>query len=52
MGFRIHEQADGNGYGMRSRTWLKRLKRRTERRRAKSNPECQPMYTRYRGYLL
>lgn len=48
----LGEQADGTGWGIRSRKFLKRLKRRTERRKAKLNPECLPTYTKYRGYLL
>jgi hypothetical protein len=45
------EQADGNGWNMRSRKFVKRIKRRIERRKAKRNPECLPTYTKYSGYL-
>jgi hypothetical protein len=47
-----HEQADGRGYGLRSRVWRKQQKARLERRRAKRDPECMPGYGRYRGWLL
>lgn len=45
------EQADGkskrrNGYHQ----FLKRLKRRVERHKAKRNPEAPPAYNRYDGY--
>jgi len=43
------EQADGEGKG---KTWLKKMKARTERRRAKHNPECPPGYGRYAGYQM
>jgi hypothetical protein len=29
---------------------MKKIKRRTERRRAKQNPETTPAYGKYRGY--
>lgn len=45
------EQADGKGWGLRSRKYLKTRKHRVERRRAKIDPETPPNYTRYRGYL-
>jgi len=32
--------------------YLKRLKNRTERRRAKRDPECAPAYGKYHGYEL
>lgn len=51
MNFRLQEQADGTGWGLRARKFLKRLKNRTERRRARRDPECQPLYGKYRGYL-
>jgi hypothetical protein len=45
------EQADGkskrrSGYHQ----FLKRKKRRAERKKAKANPDCQPAYGRYDGY--
>jgi hypothetical protein len=43
------EQADGSGKG---RTERKKLKARTERRRAKKDPESQPGYGKYKGYQL
>lgn len=44
------EQADGSsGNWHRS---LKKRKLRSERRRAKRNPECQTAYRRYSGYEL
>lgn len=30
--------------------WAKQFKNRCERRRAKQNPECQPMYNKHRGW--
>lgn len=47
---RLCEQADGPSGKWHS--YLKKLKRRTERRRAKRNPECIPAYKKYRGYEL
>jgi hypothetical protein len=41
------EQADGDGKG---KTYLKKVKARSERRRAKRNPEIQPGYGKYSGY--
>lgn len=38
-----------NGRKRSGRTY-KLLKVRAERRRARLDPECQPLYTRYRGY--
>ena len=45
------EQADGisrrsGGYHQ----YIKKKKRQIERRRAKSDPECQPLYGRYKGW--
>lgn len=45
------EQADGKGWGARGRAYLKKRKRRLERRRANADPECQPAYTKYKGWL-
>lgn len=45
------EQADGKGWGLRCRAFLKRLKARLERRRSKVDPESPPGYGRYRGWL-
>lgn len=45
---RAVEQADGDeGRYHRS---LKKQKRRSERRRAKHDPECEPGYKKYYGY--
>lgn len=44
------EQADGKGWGSRGRKALKVRKRRLERRRANADPECQPAYTKYKGW--
>lgn len=44
-------QADGQGYGLRCRKFAKWVKNRLERRAAKADPECQPGYGRYRGWL-
>lgn len=33
------------------RSFLKRLKARSERRRARRDPECLPAYVRYTGWL-
>lgn len=52
MGASLKMQADGQGYGMRSRKFFKRVKMRSERRKAKLNPECPSGYKRYSGYLL
>jgi hypothetical protein len=45
------EQADGYS-GKIWHRFLKKMKLRNERRRAKRNPECMPGYKRYRGYEL
>lgn len=45
------EQADGKGWGIRARKWLKVRKHRLERRRANKDPECQTAYTRYSGWM-
>jgi hypothetical protein len=48
---RLQEQADGCGRRRTSyRQFLKRTKARTERRRARLNPECLPAYGRYHGW--
>lgn len=47
-----NEKADGKGWGIRIRAYVKRRKRRLERRKAKLAPDCQPTYTKYRGWLL
>ena len=44
------EQADARGIQSKRHTHLKRRKNRTERRRAKLDPEAQPGYGKYRGY--
>jgi hypothetical protein len=44
-------QADGKGQGIRCRKYWKQRKHRLERRRAKADPETQPAYTKYKGYL-
>jgi hypothetical protein len=44
------EQADGSGGKWHA--FLKRMKRRYERRKAKRNPECLASYGKYRGYEL
>lgn len=48
----LSEKADGTGWDIRCRVFLKRRKARSERRRARLNPECVPGYGRYRGWLL
>ena len=48
---KMFEQADGSSGGHYHR-WLKKQKTRTERRRAKKDPESQPAYGKYRGYEL
>lgn len=40
----------GRGRHATHHTWLKLKKSRAERRRAKQNPDCVPMYGRYRGW--
>ena len=43
------EQADGSGK-YKYHKLLKKIKIRTERRRAKRNPKCVPLYGKYKGY--
>jgi len=43
------EQADGES-GTAYHRFLKKHKRRLERRRAKIDPEAPPRYGKYRGY--
>lgn len=43
------EAADGESGGSWHR-WIKRAKRRFERRKAKRDPGCVSTYGRYRGY--
>ena len=51
MGIGKVEQADGGGHRAGScHSYLKKIKRRIERRRAKKDPECTPGYGKYRGY--
>jgi len=45
------EQADGHSkHGGAYHQFIKRRKRRNERRRAKQDPECLPAYNRFRRY--
>ena len=44
-------QADGKGYNIRERKRLKQRKHRLERRRANFDPETQPAYNKYRGWM-
>ncbi|MCK9458277.1 MAG: hypothetical protein M0R80_01325 [Proteobacteria bacterium] len=46
----LAEQADG--YSGKVKTALKKLKVRTERRRAKKKPDVLPAYGKYSGYQL
>lgn len=46
-----NEKADGNGWGLRLRVYVKRRKAKLERRRARRDPECPPGYGRYKGWL-
>lgn len=48
---RLVEQADGFS-GSNYHRFLKRKKRRVERRKAKLNPECLSTYKRFNGYEL
>lgn len=48
---RNFEQADGSSKS-KYHGFLKRAKRRLERRRARHNPECIPGYGRYTGYEM
>lgn len=43
---------NGKPWGMvrTSKKWLKKIKLRSERRRAKSDPECAPYYRKYGGW--
>jgi len=45
------EQADGKNQNRRGRKYLKTRKHRLERRRANADPETQPAYTKYAGWL-
>lgn len=47
------EQVDraGGKYNRTYRHWLKKMKIRVERRRAKNDPECLPAYRKHRGYM-
>lgn len=48
----LGEVADGNNkHGSRNRQRLKRRKVRVERHKAKKDPEAQPAYRKYRGYM-
>jgi len=50
---REFKQADSKTSRARSyKSWLKKAKRRHERRRAKRKPDCNPAYGKYRGYQL
>jgi hypothetical protein len=44
------EQADGESKGHGYHGFLKKRKRRIERRKAKKNPEEPPTYGKYNGY--
>ena len=45
------EKADGYS-GDSYHRFIKKQKRRSERRRAKQNPECAPSYGKYKGWEL
>jgi hypothetical protein len=48
---KLHEQADGRSRRAgQYHQLLKRRVNRTERHRAKRDPECRPCYGRYQGY--
>ena len=36
----------------RQKKYHRKLKVRTERRRAKRDPECNPQYNKYKGWIL
>ena len=49
------EQADGHSYGNHKGSYhgfLKKLKARFERRKAKLNPQSAPTYGKYEGWEL
>jgi len=48
---KLTEQADGPS-GDRYHKWLKKKKSRLERRRAKKNLDCIPLYKKFRGYEM
>jgi len=41
---------DGSHPKSKYREWLKKSKIRSERRKAKVDPECQPTYNKYQGW--
>lgn len=48
---KVHcEKADAISCDSKYHRYIKRLKNRIERRRAKENPECLPTYRRYTGW--
>lgn len=51
---KLYEKQDNQGWKRSSRLWkwYRQKKHRIERRRAKANPECHPLYTKYRGWVL
>lgn len=51
---RLYEQQDGRSKDRRSKTakQLRRYKHKTERQKARKDPEVEPAYNRYRGWEL
>jgi hypothetical protein len=53
---RLYEKQDDQGYRRRPRRvppkQMRAWKHRVERRRAKQDPECQPCYGKYQGWVL
>ena len=47
----LNEKADGKGWGLRGRKFVKNQKNRLERRKAKANPENPATYTKHRGWF-
>ena len=47
----MKEQADGKGWNLRCRKYMKKLKNRFERHKANRDPECIRTYGKYKGYL-
>ena len=54
MSYGRGKKADGRKYlcgGQKADKFEKRAKNRYERKRARCNPECQPTYGKYDGYV-
>jgi hypothetical protein len=47
----ILKRRSRDGKSKTSARFIKQLKNRTERRRARRNPECDPHYRKYSGWI-